>query len=344
MDFKDKIANRFNIIMIVIIFMISVLSIRLAIMTIVEGDHYRDLSDNKVIKDVYKAPIRGEIKDTNGKLLAGNKPSFTVQMLKDETNKLGREEKNEMFLNLVRLLEEDGAPYIDDFPIELNVLKYKNEEDYAEELYKPMDKVIDIIVENGLLNDVLNLYYTDDSYKGHFQYIILNRAISALKDKGIDVPVLTDIKNGILEVEFNEDKDIESFKKEYSLSKGDTPISSVLKLIEDDKAIIRKIVDHSISRKLVYDLLQSKGVDDNLILDDYSILFEEEYMSQKRELMKIFPEVTNNSSAEDDFINIFYNTSIKNFLESSFKKETSRKKEELIYPGKVLLDFLKRKN
>lgn len=125
MDFKDKIANRFNIIMIVIIFMISVLSIRLAIMTIVEGDHYRDLSDNKVIKDVYKAPIRGEIKDTNGKLLAGNKPSFTVQMLKDETNKLGREEKNEMFLNLVRLLEEDGAPYIDDFPISSMYLNIK---------------------------------------------------------------------------------------------------------------------------------------------------------------------------------------------------------------------------
>ena len=342
MEFKDKITNRFNIIMAVIIFMIIILSIRLAIMTIAQGDYYRDVSDNKIIKDVYKAPIRGEIKDVNGKLLAGNKPSFTVQMLKDEVNKLKREEKNEVFLTLIRLLEEDGAPYIDDFPIELNTLKYKNEEDYDKEFYAPIDKAIDIIVEKKLLSDVLNLYYIDDSYEEHYQYIIFNRAISALKDKNIDVPVLTDIKDGSLKIEFNEDKDIESFKKEYSLSKGDTPISSVLKLIEDDKAIIRKIVDHSISRKLVYDLLQSKGVDDNLILDDYSILFEEEYMSQKRELMKIFPEVTNNSSAEDDFINIFYNTSIKNFLESSFKKETSRKKEELIYPGKILLDFLKK--
>ena len=80
MDFKEKMKNRFNIIMAVIIFMISVLSIRLAIMTIAQGDYYRDISDNKIIKDVYKAPIRGEIKDVNGKLLAGNRPSFTVQM------------------------------------------------------------------------------------------------------------------------------------------------------------------------------------------------------------------------------------------------------------------------
>lgn len=341
MDFKDKMKNRFNIIMAVIIFMISVLSIRLAIMTIAQGDYYRDISDNKIIKDVYKAPIRGEIKDVNGKLLAGNRPSFTVQMLKDEVNKLKKEEKNKVFLTLIRLLEEDGAPYIDDFPIELNILKYKDEEDYDGEFYNPIDKVIDTIVEKRLLSDVLNLYYVDDSYEEHYKYIVFNRAISALKDKGIEIPVLTDIKDGNLEIKFNEDKDIESFKKEYALSKGDTPISSVLRLIEDDKAVIRKIIDHSLSRKLVYDLLKSKGLEGNLILDDYSILFEEEYISQKRELMKIFPEITKDSSAEEDFINIFYDTSIKNFLEASFKKETRGNKETFIYPGKILLDFIK---
>ena len=74
MKFKDMIKNRitdrFDIIMLVIIVLISILSLRLAIMTIAKGDYYRDISDNKIIKDIYKAPIRGEIKDVNGKLLA----------------------------------------------------------------------------------------------------------------------------------------------------------------------------------------------------------------------------------------------------------------------------------
>lgn len=344
MNLKDKLTNRYNIIMAVVILMISVLSIRLAIMTIAEGDHYRDISDNKIVKDIYKPAIRGEIKDRNGTLLAGSKPSFTVQMLKDEVNKLDTEEKNKEFLTLIRLLEEDGAPYSDDFPIELNVLKYKNTKDYDSEFYNPMDKAIDIIVENKLLSEILNLYYVNPEYDEHYEFIVFNKAINALKTKGIDIPILAYVENKDLKIEFDEDKDIEEFKEKNSLNKGDTPISSMLKLINDDKAAIRKIIDQSISRKLIYDLFVSKGLEENLIIDDYSMSFEEDYKEQKRYLTKIFPQITKDSSAEDDFINIFYETSIKTFLESGFKKKSKGKKEEFTYPGEILLDKIKKEN
>ena len=58
MKFKDRIKDRFDIIMWVIIFLISILALRLAIMTIAKGDYYREVSNNKIIKDIYKAPIR----------------------------------------------------------------------------------------------------------------------------------------------------------------------------------------------------------------------------------------------------------------------------------------------
>nr|WP_300002068.1 penicillin-binding transpeptidase domain-containing protein [Tissierella sp.] len=342
MDLKDKITNRFNIIMAVIVVMIIALSLRLAVLTIAQGEYYRDLSDNKIIKNVYKAPIRGEIKDRNGKLLAGNKPSFTVQMLKDQVNKLETEEKNKVFLDLIRFLEEDGAPYIDDFPIVLNQLKYIDEADYDRELYSPIDKIVDIIAEKELLGEVLELTYVDESYPEHYDFIVINRAINALKDKGIDMPVETDILDDKLNIEFNEEKDIETFKKENNLSAGDTPMTSVLKLIADDKAVVKKVVDHSISRKLVYDLLHAKGLIENIELDDFSISFEEEYVDHKRKMMNSFSEITKDSSAEDDFINMFYNTSIKNFLQSSVKKETKGKKEEFIFPGEILFDSLEK--
>ena len=66
--------------------MLVALSFKLATLTIVEGDYYRDIADNKRLKSIYIPAPRGEIRDRHGRLLAGNKPSFTVQLLKDELN------------------------------------------------------------------------------------------------------------------------------------------------------------------------------------------------------------------------------------------------------------------
>lgn len=342
MNLKEKFKNRYNIMMGVIVLIILILSIRLAVMTIAEGDYYRDISDNKIVKDVYKPPIRGEIKDRNGKLLAGSKPSFTVQMLKDEVKELSTEEKNGEFLSLIRFLEEDGAPYIDDFPIELNVLSYENEEAYEGEFYNPMDKVVDIIAENNLLNEILNMYYVNKDYDEHFEFVVLDRAIHAFKNKGIDIPIVASIESGDLKVEFDDTKDIESFKEAHNLGQSAGPIASLLELIDNDKAIIRKLVDQSIARKLTYDLLKAKNLEENLVLEDFSNTFEEEYSEQKRTLIKQFPKVTKKSSAEDDFLNIFHTTSLKNFLNSSFEKDTKGKKEYL-YPGEILFDMMDNK-
>ena len=130
----EKIKDRYNIITFVLIIMMLVLSLRLATLTIAQGDYYRDLSDNKRLKEVYITAPRGEIRDRYGRLLAGNKPSFTVQLLKDELNRLPKEEKNQAFLDLIRLLEEDGVNYADEIPIQLNIYKYAREEDYLKRI------------------------------------------------------------------------------------------------------------------------------------------------------------------------------------------------------------------
>lgn len=176
--------------------MMFALSLRLASLTIAQGDYYRDLSDNKRLKEVYVTAPRGEIRDRNGRLLAGNKPSFTVQLLKDELNLYNLEEKNDIFLKLIRILEEDGTDYLDEFPIELNSFKYRNEKDYNTESLSPMDKVVQIIMDNNIQNKILTSYYIYEGYDDHYQFIVANRAIQLLKNKGIDIPIDVSLDSG----------------------------------------------------------------------------------------------------------------------------------------------------
>ena len=155
MKFLEKIFNRYNVIRFIVLLLIFALSLRLAILTIVQGDYYRDISDNKRVKEVYITAPRGEIRDRYGRLLAGNEPSFTVQLLKDELNIKDKKKTNETLLSLIRLLEEDGVNYVDEFPINLNVFKYKNEKDYFSEELAPNDKIIDITIRENILDEIL---------------------------------------------------------------------------------------------------------------------------------------------------------------------------------------------
>ena len=182
MKFIDKIKNRYNIVVFILAILMIVLSFRLATLTIAQGDYYRDLSDNKRLKEIQITPPRGEIRDRYGRLLAGNKPTFTVQLLKDELNIKDVKLKNNGILTLVRLLEEDGANVQDEFPLGLNVFKYKSEIDYVNENLNPIDKVIEIIVENNIMSKIFETYYIHPGYSQHYQFITITRANNAFKN------------------------------------------------------------------------------------------------------------------------------------------------------------------
>ncbi|WP_416197695.1 MAG: penicillin-binding protein 2 [Sporanaerobacter sp.] len=337
MKFLEKLKDRYNIIMIVISAMLVVLLFRLATLTIVEGDKYREMSDNKRVKEIATTAPRGEIRDRYGRLLAGNKPSFTVQILKDELNITDKKKKNEVILNLVRLLEEDGVDYIDEFPIELNKFKYIDENEYSGDLSDPEDMIIDIIVENNLLKEILDTYYVRDN-EGHFQYLTVNKAIHALQNKGLEVPILTDFNGENVLLSFDETKDIDKWKLENNLPPNIEPKDALLRLIDNDKSIVRKIIDHPISRELTYNFLRSRGFINNIEMVPYSLTYEDEYIEQKRNLMRNYSGITMNSSGEDDFVNIVLETNIKELLEVVVE-ETDEKGnvKKRVVPGEVLI-------
>ncbi len=341
MRFWDKIKNRYNIMGFVLAILMIVLSFRLATLTIAEGDYYRDISDNKRLKEIQLTPPRGEIRDRYGRLLAGNKPTFTVQLLKDELNIKDAVVKNNGILTLVRLLEEDGANVQDDFPLELNTFNYKDEVDYLYENLNPIDKVIETIIENDLLEELLSTYYIHMDYNEHFQFVTVNRALNAFKNKGIEIPINVKIFNNEVVVEFDSNQDVSKWKTSNNLTEDISPVESIVKLVNDDKTIVRKIIDNSLSRLLTYNLLYDKGLADNIILEDYAISFQEEYLQQKRGLIKNYPRISMSSSAKEDFINIFKTVSLKNFLDRVI---ISDNEGDIIIPGEILLEMIKEKS
>ena len=329
--------------LIIIATIMLILSFRLATLTIAQGDYYRDLADNKRLKEIYTIAPRGEIRDRYGRVLAENKLSFTVQLLKDELNRLNRDDRNETLLTVTRLLEEDGANYVDDFPIELNTFAYINEDLLLNQDKAPEDIVIDIIISNKLLSQILDTYYIHSDYGQHFKFITANRAINGLKDKGIEVPIIVELSGNQLVMKYDEKEDIDKWKEKYEINKAATPKQALLTLIDNDESIIRKIMDHPISRKLTYDILKARNLANNLKLRPYSFTYDDEYLETKKSLMNLFNNITLNSSAKDDFVEIVMQTSIYDLLFRVEEVEDNRGNTQTIVPGQILIEMIEEK-
>lgn len=117
---ENKRFDRLDIIKFIILAVFAIIFIKIIYMTVFKHEHYNELAQNKTYKEIpIKAP-RGEIKDKYGRVLAGNRNSFTIQVSKDGISKLDENKKsraNEISLDLINLLEKNKEEYTDEFPI-----------------------------------------------------------------------------------------------------------------------------------------------------------------------------------------------------------------------------------
>ena len=311
MKLREKLFNRYSLMIYFLVLITTMLLFRLATLTIAQGDYYRDLSDNKRVKEVYTTAPRGEIRDRHGRLLAGNVPTFTVQLLKDELNFGDRTVRNDSLLQLVRLLESDGTEYANDYPVELNLIKYRSMDSYLTNEVGPMDKLVIQILENNLLNEFLNMEFSKP-YNDHFGLSIFKRAQDILSDKNPEI---------------------------YSLDPGnEEDVLKISQLLQDDKVNTRKIVDHPVARLLAYDLLRKYDLQEDLALEEYALTYYEDYIQQKADLMDDYPYITMDTSGEEDFINLFSEIGLYSFLSRAIP--LGGETEEYLVPGEVLIEYL----
>ncbi|WP_409228260.1 penicillin-binding transpeptidase domain-containing protein [Gudongella sp. SC589] len=311
MKLREKLFNRYSLMIYILVLIVTMLVFRLATLTIAQGDYYRDLSDNKRVKEIYTTAPRGEIRDRHGRLLAGNVPTFTVQLLKDELNIGDRSIRNESLLQLVRLLETDGAEYVNDYPVELNYIKYSSIDSYLSNEDSPMDKLVKILLENSLLNEFLTMEYSKP-YNDHFGVTIFKRAQDVLSDKNPDI---------------------------YSLD-GESPedVVRIAEMLSDDKVNTRKIVDHPVARLLAYELLQRYSLQEDIKIDEYALTYYEDYVLQKTGLMAEYPFITMKTSGEEDFINLFNEVGMYSFLSRAILLDDET--NEYLIPGEILIEVL----
>lgn len=109
----DKLRDRNNQVIIGFVIIFLIIFVRLSNLTIVEGEKRRENSENIRKKDISIIAPRGEIRDRNGVLIAGNVSSFTVQLVRSE---LPKKELNEVAIKIINILDKNSQNHIE-FPI-----------------------------------------------------------------------------------------------------------------------------------------------------------------------------------------------------------------------------------
>lgn len=331
---KDR-QLRYSIVYYVLFILMALLVFKLFNLTIINGDNYRNKSDNNRLKDIKVTAPRGNIYDRNGKLLAGVKSTPAVQILKDEFNRLDNDQKIENIKKLVKYLSNDGASWDnDDYFIGYNYFVYKSNTDYFTEEKSPKEKVLDIIMKNNLVLDVLKLKI-EKTQSSDFSYYVIKNVIRNLQFKGIYIPCdFFYVNSG--EIAFSKGKKYDEYAKDKDLSKG--IYEHVESLVKDDKSIIRKILDEPMARKLIYDMLKSKNLLENIKLEPIMDKNIYDYLIIKSKLNKQNSKVTLDSSTEDDFYNMVRKFTLDKVLKYVYVQKDKNKK---IIPAKILIDKLK---
>lgn len=313
---KNKIESikRHKILAVISIILFGILTFRLATLTIARGDYYRELSENKRKKNIYVTAPRGEIRDRNGILLAGNTPTFTLQLLKDEMEDVDDDVKNTSMLHLIDLLEEDAITYNTQFPIILNNIKYSSASEYLKTEISPIDRVIEIINESDLLGEIVDTYYYHSSNLNEFYYYPVQNIINSLEFASKDVPITHSIVDGKLTLRFLDGIDIAGWKRSNGIPADYDARSSLLQMAKGDETVLKKLLNHPINRGLVYGILSDMGIQENIVLEGTVNSYSEEYLNLKYSLMRIYEEISLETTAEQDFEILLIKNSLYNFL------------------------------
>lgn len=330
---KKTKEKRLIFVEILVIILFLAIVVRLSKVMLVKGDYYRDLSDNRKVKEVDEIASRGNIYDRNGKILATSIPSFTVQLYKDQMSSMDEDKKIDNISKLVDILEEDGVNYTEDFNLRLNSFEYKDYDTYFDHKKMPMDKVVSLLIENNLIREFISSSYQKEG----IEYETANTALLALKKRGIDIPCHVGQKDGELAISFKENAGEKL--KSIGFGKNDDPLDVIVESVGEDESVILTILQNPHARKLAYDLLKENGLEGDLILKEYAVKSDEDFIEKKAKLHKLFPNINYESTAAEDFYEIVKNSTIEEVLTEATVDDSG----QYIIPANILIEQLENK-
>lgn len=250
------VKSRLKIINKAVLIILLVVLGKIVYMVSFQNSYYSNLANQKTYKRIMVQAPRGEIRDRNGVLMAGNEPQFTVQVVGDSFNKLDSDDKdaaNKISYSIIRILEKNGEKYTDEFPIIIDngkyyfsfddkISKFKEDNGIPKD-YSPKQcfyYVVDSLIKNGLMS-------ISDRDKDPFELQ------TKVNDLGYYPPVL--VNNWT----FTQQKNKEDWLTGYKLDKN-ISAKEAFDLIKDKYYKIDKGMTDSEARKimLVRDMLKSK--------------------------------------------------------------------------------------
>lgn len=188
-------SRYFQIVAIVFVLM-SILLIRLFVLTVLQNDQWSEAAENLSTKTIYTSAPRGEILDRNGKVLAGNQYTVSVRMSRgNRTDEL----TNHTILQLIYTLEKNGDQAFDNFPIKIaanNTLYYEKNTDRQTFLSK--FGITEKLSAKEAFVEIRRYFKVDSSLSTHEARKILvvrNEMASLGYKKYIPVVVAKDISN-----------------------------------------------------------------------------------------------------------------------------------------------------
>lgn len=256
---ERKKVDRLSIIKNLILVAFVVILVKILYMTTFKYEHYTELAENKTYKQLLIKAPRGEIKDRYGRLLAGNKNLFTVQVSGDGIKRKdsnGKSMANDICLKLINLLEKNNEEYIDEFPIyvkngkyyytfDKSIREYKDNNNIPQELdaKESFYYLVDKLVSEGVL--------TQDDRK-----LEVSKLQKKLNENGYYPPIL------VSKWLFTEEKNKQDWLESYGIKDSKITAKKAFNEIRNSKSYqIDKVLSDSDARKIlvVRDLIKSQG-------------------------------------------------------------------------------------
>ncbi|QHI73324.1 penicillin-binding transpeptidase domain-containing protein [Aminipila terrae] len=128
---EKVLKSRYGQIVLVIIVLMVILFLRLFILTVMQNEEWKEQATNISTKSIYTKAPRGEILDRYGRVIAGNKQAFTLQINAGESTD---KELNRVCSEVVKILEKNNEKYFDNLPIIMqgNKFSYTYDNDVKE--------------------------------------------------------------------------------------------------------------------------------------------------------------------------------------------------------------------
>lgn len=133
----NNVGTRFNILMVIVCIIGIVFVCQLFNLQIVNGESYRQQSENRLVREIKVTAPRGEIYDRYGKLLVTSVTGYNVNLY---YTKISKVKLNEVLLKLANILVKNNDTYSNNFPIDFETMAF-NKSDEGAKNWKLSNKI-----------------------------------------------------------------------------------------------------------------------------------------------------------------------------------------------------------